>query len=271
MTILTADEMVAATAALDIQTLPTVLALYPRHTDHRQLATVQRAAVSHLHERHVVDRDGEIRDDDLATALFALARPERELVARILLGDTVSGYTTSSDTMIRFCLVRRGLDHAVAVRTGDKLDVHTVWADEDPMTLVRPLLTVLGPCPPADIPAFSAPTAELGRYLDAAIAGHTAAVSGLDVPEDAAVDLGSALRQGYSTAELVCYSHRDGVAVRSCAAAAVYDTAVGRIIGGGSVTADGQTWTTLAPGSDHRLAQVIAALIESLPEGRWMP
>lgn len=271
MTTLTTDGALAITAALRIQTLPTVLAVRPRHTDHGLLATAQLAAVSDLHDRGVLDRAGDVRDDDLTTALCALAQPDRQLIARILLGDTMSGYTTSDDTMIRFCLVRRGLDHALAIRRGDELDVRTVWADEDPVTLARPLLATLGPYPPADIPAISAPTAELRRYLDAVEAGHTAAAPGAGLPAGATTTLGSALRQEYSSAELVCYSHRDGLAVRSRATAAVYDTAVGRIIGGGNVTADGQTWTTLAPGSDHRMAQVIAALIEALPEGRWMP
>ncbi len=271
MTTLTTDGVLAIAAALDIQSLPTALAMHPRQPDHGQFATAQLAAVADLHDRGVLDRTGDVRDEDLTTALFALAQPERQLIARILLGDTMSGYTTSNDTMIRCCLVRRGFDHAVAIRNGDELDVRTVWADEDPMALARPLLAVLGPCPPADIPAFSAPTAELGRYLDAVDAGHAAAAPGTGISESAAATLGSALHQQYSSAEIVCYSHRDGLAVRSRATAAVYDTTAGRIIGGGSVTADGQTWTTLAPGSDHRMAQVIASLIEALPEGRWMP
>jgi hypothetical protein len=311
MTTLTTDGVLAVAAALGVQTLPTALAVRPRHTDHGQLAAARAAAAAGLRDRGVLDPDGDVRDDDLITALFALARPERQLIARIRrpgmpesgrgapgglgggslrnhvepseapLSDTAaaaernhagpSGMPHEHDTLIRFCLVRRGLEHAVAVRTGDELDVRTVWADEDPMTLARPLLAVLGSCPPADIPAFSAPTADLQRRLDAVGADYAGAAHGLGMPETDAVSLGLALRQRYSTAEIVCYSHRDGLAVRSPAAAAVYDTAAGRIIGGGSVTADGQTWTTLAPGSDHRMAQVIAALIESLPEGRWMP
>ncbi|WP_216897439.1 ESX secretion-associated protein EspG [Nocardia alni] len=262
MTTLTTDGVLAVATALDIQTLPTALAVRPAHADAGQFAAAQLAAVSELHDRGVLDRAGDVLDEALTTALFALSRPERQLVARILPGG---------GTMIRFCLVRRGFDHAVAIRTGDELDVRTVWADEDPMTLARPLLAALGPCPPADIPAFSVPSIDLRERLDDPDTDHADAVYHLGIPQDAAVAFGAALRRRHSTAEIVCYSHCDGLAVRSPAAAAVYDTAVGRIIGGGSVTADGQTWTTLAPGSDHRTAQVIAALIESLPEGRWMP
>ncbi|WP_019931130.1 ESX secretion-associated protein EspG [Nocardia sp. BMG111209] len=261
MATLSTDGMLAVAAALGVQTFPTVLGVRSTHTSHADFAAARAAAVTDLSGRGILDRDGEVRDDELSAALFALARPERQLVARI----------KRADNLIRFCLARRGLDHAVAVRTGDDLEVRTVWAGDDPATLARPLLAVLGTAAAANVPAFSAPTEELRQRLDDPAVDITAAAYGLGMPEPDAVTLGLALRERHSTAELVCYSHRDGLAVRSPAAAAVYDTAAGRIIGGGSVTADGRSWTTLAPGSDGRLAQVIASLVESLPEGRWMP
>ncbi|MQY22481.1 ESX secretion-associated protein EspG [Nocardia macrotermitis] len=265
-TTLTTDGALAVAAALRIQTLPLALALHPRHTDHRELDAARDAALSDLRERGVLNSDDEVRDDELATALLTIAHPERQLVARILRGEN-----PDADTMIRFCLARRGLDHAVAIRTDDTLEIASVWVDADPLTLTRPLLSALGPCEPAEIAVCSAPTDELRRFLDATDAGHTGGGYAPSLSEPAAAAIGSALRQRHSVAEIVCYSHRDGRAVRSPAAAAVYDTAAGRIVGGGSVTADGQTWTTLSPGSDHRLTQVIATLIESLPEGGWMP
>jgi hypothetical protein len=111
----------------------------------------------------------------------------------------------------------------------------------------------------------------LRERFDADDADYTDTAYRLGMSESDAVTLGLALRHCYSVAELVLYSHRDGRSVRTAASAAVYDTPSGRIIGSGSVAADGQAWTTLAPGSDRRLAQAIAALVEALPEGRWMP
>ncbi|MFX0576980.1 ESX secretion-associated protein EspG [Nocardia nepalensis] len=260
MTTLTVDAALVVAEKLGVQTLPMVLALRPRHREHADFHAARVAAVAELCARGVLDEDGNVLDGELTTALFALARPERELALRIRRGG-----------VHRICLARRGLDHAVAVRVGDEIQIGTVWGDEDPVALSRPLLAALGARPPADIPALTAPTAELRRRLDDAGTTEASAAYQLGMSESDALTLGVALRQCISVAELVCYSHRDGSAVRSPAAVAVYDTAAGRIIGGGSMAPDGQPWTTLAPGSDRRLAHVVGAQIEALPEGRWMP
>ncbi|MEU7145826.1 ESX secretion-associated protein EspG [Nocardia sp. NPDC046473] len=261
MTTLTSDGFLAVADALGVQTFPTVLALHPSHRDHDRLDAARAGTVAELLDRGVLDAGGDVLDDELTAALRTLARPDRALIMRI----------RRDGKLIRLCLARRGLDHAVAVRTGDELEVRTVWGDEDPVALAAPLLATLGRCQPADIATLSAPTAELRQRFDDAGSDYAAVAYGLGMPEAAAITLGMVLRHCHSVAELVCYSYRDGSAVRSAATAAVYDTADGRVIGGGSVAADGQAWTTFAPGSDRRLAHVIAAQIESLPEGRWMP
>jgi hypothetical protein len=261
MTTLTSDGMLTVAASLGVQTLPTVLALRPRHTDHEELAATRAATATTLRERRVLDAAGDLLDDELTTALFTLARPDRQLVMRI----------RRDGTLIRLCLARRGLEHALAVRTGDTLDVRTVWGDEDPATLARPLLATLGPCPPADLLPFSAPTAELQERFDATDSNYADAAYRLGMAESDAVTLGLALRGCQSVAELVCYSQGEARPIRAGASAAIYDTPAGRVIGSGSVAADGRAWTTLAPGGDRRLAQAITALVEALPEGRWMP
>ncbi|MEV6391260.1 ESX secretion-associated protein EspG [Nocardia xishanensis] len=261
MTSLTTDGALVVAEALGVQTLPSVLALRSRHIDHADAAVARSAAALDLRERGVLDHDGDVRDDELAAALLALARPERELVLRIRRGAALH----------RVCLVRRGLHHAVAIRVGDELDIRTVWGNEDPELLARPLLDALGPAQPADIPTFRAPTDELCERLDDPGNSATNAVYQLGMPEAEAITLGLALRQWTTLAELVCYARVDGRAVRSPATAAVYDTAAGRIIAGGRIAADGRAWTTLATGSDRRLAHVVAAQIEALPQSRWMP
>ena len=230
MTTLTSDGLLTVAASLGVQTFPAVLALRPAHTDHDELAAARAATVTTLCERGVLDDSGDVLDDELTAALFTLARPDRELVMRI----------HRDDSLIRVCLARRDLDHALAVRTGDDLDVHTAWGDEDPEALARTLLTVLGQCPPADLPALRVPTDELQERFDADNADYADAAYRLGMPESDAVALGLALRQCHSVAELVCYSHRDGRPVRAPASTAIYDTPAGRIIASGSVAADGQ-------------------------------
>ncbi|QIS02304.1 ESX secretion-associated protein EspG [Nocardia brasiliensis] len=261
MTTLTADGVFVAAAALGVQTFPPVLALRAGHSDQAGATAARTAAAQDLRARGVLDQAGDLRDDELAAALHVLARPERELVLRIRRGAALH----------RVCLARRGFDHAVAVRIGDELELRSVWGDEDPELLARPLLDALGPAQPADVPTLRAPTDELRVRLDEPSSSPADACYRLGLPESAAVTLGYALGQWLSLAELVCYAHVDGVAVRAPATAAVYDTSVGRIVGGGTLAADGRAWTTLAPGSDRRLAQVVAAQIEALPQGRWMP
>ncbi|MGS2810855.1 ESX secretion-associated protein EspG [Nocardia sp. MW-W600-9] len=261
MTVMSTDGTLVVAEALGAQTLPAVLALRSAHVDRTAAAAARSAVLAQLSERGVLDAAGDVSDDELAAALCTLARPERELVLRIRRGTALD----------RVCLVRRGFDHAIAIRRGDELEIRPVWGDEDPDLLARPLLDVLGQAQPADIATFRAPTAELRARLDDPDTSPATAVYQLGMPESPAVTLGLALRQWTSLAELVCYAHTDGIAVRSPATAAVYDTPAGRIIAGGSIAADGRAWTTLAPGSDRRLAQVVAAQIEALPQGRWMP
>ncbi|MFE9789616.1 ESX secretion-associated protein EspG [Nocardia salmonicida] len=261
MTILCTDAALMIAEKLGVQTLPTVLALRPRHVERRAAHAASAATIPDLRARGVLDDDGSVLDDELITALSILARPQRQLVLRMRRGAALH----------RVCLARRGMDHAVAVRVDDELEVRAVWGDEDPAVLARPLLAVLGACPPADVAALTAPTAEWCRRLDDGEITQADAAYQLGVSESDALTLGVALRRCHSVAELVCYSHHDGGTVRSGATAAVYDTDNGRIIAGGSVAADGRAWTTLAPGSDRRLAHVIGAQIEALPAGRWMP
>lgn len=260
MVALTCDGVLAVADALGVQALPTVLDIRPRHTTYQQLFAARSATIADLSESGVLYADGAVRDDELATAVLTLAHPHRQLIARI----------RRHAELIRVCVARRGLDQAVAVRSGDHLEIRTMWAAEDPAALARPLLATLGACPPVNFPAFRTPTADLQQRFDDDT-DYAAAAHAVGMPEDAAITLGMALRHRVSTTELVAYSHRDGLATRAPATAAMYDTATGRIVAGATLAADGTCWTTLAPGTDDRLAQVIAAQLETLPEGRWMP
>ncbi|MQY25013.1 ESX secretion-associated protein EspG [Nocardia aurantia] len=260
MTTVTNDGLLALAAHLGVQTLPLVLAASPRHERYDDWAAAQDEALAGLRADRLIDRHGDV-EPGIATALFVLAQPDRELVARII----------ADDKQIRICLARRGAEHALAVRRGDSYDLRTVWADGSSESLARPILDVLGPAPAAEVVNVSAPATEFRDRLDGAgsSADYADAVYGLGVADRDATAYGLALETCHRYTELVAYAHADGVLDRSPGAVVVYDTARGRIVATPGVAADQQVWSTLAPGTDRRIGDAIRGLIESLPGGRW--
>ncbi|WP_433205020.1 ESX secretion-associated protein EspG [Nocardia sp. CA-107356] len=261
MTTLTNDGLLALVHQLGVQTLPLVLSVGPRQVSYREWTAAQERALDELTADQVLDRYGDV-DPELRSALWALALPERELVARIF---TEAG-------QVRVCLVRRGGGHVLAVRRGDTFDIRPIWADGSGDSLTRPVLNVLGSCPPAEVTSFSAVAIELGERLDSATtsAEYADAVHSVGVAERDATAYGLAFASCRAYAEVVAYAHANGVTDRSPGAVVVYDTARGRIVAAPGVAVDQQIWSTLTPGTDHRITQAISGLIELLPGGRWL-
>ncbi|MFE2995122.1 ESX secretion-associated protein EspG [Nocardia sp. NPDC059246] len=261
MTTLTNDGVIALAGHLGVQTLPLVLSIGPQQDCYQEWEQAQELARADLRARRIVDAHGDV-DTDTATALFVLAQPDRELAMRV----------HTADGPIRVCVTRRAEDHAVAIRRGDTLDIHPLWSDGSGASLARPLLDALGSCPPADLAAFSAESADLAERLDTATtsADYASTVYNLGVPDTDATTYGLALSATHAYAEIVAYAYADGLTDRSPGAVAVYDTARGRIVAAPGVAPDQQLWSTLTPGSDHRIAQSISTLIDSLPGGRWL-
>ncbi|WP_405489185.1 ESX secretion-associated protein EspG [Nocardia sp. NBC_00511] len=261
MTTLTNDSVIVLAGYLGVQTLPLVLSVGPQQDTYAEWEQAQQRARAELRAQRVLDPHGDV-DTDTAAALFALAQPDRELAMR----------AHTADGPIRVCVVRRADDHAVAIRRGDTLDIHPLWSDGSGDSLTRPLLDALGPCPPADLAAFSAESVDLAERLDTATTSgdYTNVVYNLGVPDTDATNYGLALSSTRAYAEIVAYAYADGLTDRSPGAVAVYDTARGRLVAAPGVAPDQQLWSTLTPGSDHRVAQSITTLIDSLPGGRWL-
>ncbi|MFI5717451.1 ESX secretion-associated protein EspG [Nocardia sp. NPDC051750] len=261
MTILTNDGLLAVAGLLNVQTLPLVLAVGPQQDSAAAWTAAQNEALAGLRRSGLVDGYDDV-DTDLAAALHVLAQPDRELVARIHTGAGVR----------RACLARRGDRHAVATRVDDVLDVRTTWADATGAMLARPLLDVLGTCPPAAATSFSAPAETLRERLDGAAdsRGYTQALYDLGVEERTAIEFGLALSTCTAYSEIVAYAHGEGVTHRSIGAVVVYDTERGRLVACPGTSPDQQLWSTFTPGSDHRIAEAVSALVHSLPVGGWM-
>ncbi|MFQ6393042.1 ESX secretion-associated protein EspG [Nocardia sp. KC 131] len=263
MPTLTNDGLLAVSSMLGVQTLPLVLGVGPQQDSVDAWHLAQQEAMSQLRGAGLVDRYDEV-ESELATALRVLAQPDRELVARI--------YTEADQ--IRVCLARRGGEHALATRTGSAFDIRTTWADDSGAALARPMLAALGRCAPAPIAGFSALADQLRTRFDGASTSSdfTQALYTLGVAdENDAIEFGLAMSTCFAHAEIVAYANTDGASTRSSGAVAVYDTARGRIVASPGTAQDLRVWSTFTPGSDHRVAQAISALIDSLPGGRWMP
>lgn len=260
MTTLSADMFTVAADLLEITTLPVVLALDPHHETIAEARAAYEAGLATLRGRGLVDEYGSVTSD-VASALYTLALPERQLVAR----------SFGPSGIRRMCLARRGSSHTLAVRDEDSVDIREVWCDDDPSTLARIVGGIVGRMPAAEIPVLCAPAAEIAERLDTArdSADFTDVAYHFGVTGQDAVHFGMAMSTCHTHTEIVCYGED---AAATAGAVAVYDTDRGRIVAApDSPPGDPRTWTTLTSGSDHRLAQAIANLIEALPGGRWMP
>ncbi|MBF6349376.1 MULTISPECIES: ESX secretion-associated protein EspG [Nocardia] len=261
MTTLTNDALLAVAERLGVQTLPLVLAAGPQQDSYEEWRAARERAVAELTAAGVFDTEGDV-DPETAQALFVLAQPDRELVAR--------GF--AEDRTLRLCLARRGEQHALAVREGDRFDIATIWCDGSPEALARPLLVALGPAEAAAVAGFSAPADDLAARLDRAeTTGDFAdAIYALGVGDRDATVLAAAFFSCRGFTEIVAYSHTDGRTTRAPGAVAVYDTDRGRISVAPTVSPDQQIWSTVTTGSDHRVTQAIATLLDGLPGGRWL-
>ncbi|MEU8896855.1 ESX secretion-associated protein EspG [Nocardia sp. NPDC048505] len=262
MTTMTNDGLLAVSDLLGVQTLPLVLGVGPQQDSAAAWQAARDQAMADLRGAGLVSTYDDVATD-LADALFVLAKPERELAARI--------YTEAGVRQV--CVARRGSQHAVATRDGDVFEVGTMWCDGGGEALARPVLAVLGRAEGAAIPSISAPVDELRERLDEATrsSDYADVFYGRGVAERDAIEFGLAMSSCHAHAEIVAYAYDDGVTTRTSGAVAVYDTSRGRIAASPGAAPDLRVWSTFTPGTDHRIAQAISALIETLPGGRWMP
>lgn len=262
MTTLTNDALLAVADRLGVQTLPLVLAVGPRQDSFDEWQAARDSAIAELSARGLFDEYGDV-EPGVADALHTLAQPDAELAARAY----------STDGTRRICLARRGTRHASAVRAGEDLEVAVSGIDGSARELAALLLAALPTCAPAEVATASVAADELARRLDAATttADYVDAMYALGIDARDATVLGAAFGSCHGYTEIVATVHHDGLTTRAPGAVAVYDTARGRIVVAPMTAPDGRVWSTISPGTDHRLSQAVGALLEGLPGGRWLP
>jgi hypothetical protein len=252
------DELQVVTARTAVEDLPIVLAVRPRYGNTNALHAAHDRATRALVARGLIT-DGLVASD-LASALWALRRPDRELAMRV-----VTPHGTA-----RVSMVRRGSHGVLARRVGDEfvLRVHDVGFRD----VTQALLAELPRMQPARIDPVGAPLEAMTECLDGRDDGPQLAdrIRALGAERRSAMLLASALSSRLGFAELVYYhlANDDGRISRYPAAVAVFYTKRGRIVAAPSASPTGQLWTTLKTGSDHTISQAIGQLIELSTE-RW--
>ncbi|WAC56414.1 ESX secretion-associated protein EspG [Gordonia sp. SL306] len=248
-----------------VQTWPVILDLWAAHSDSDDHAAATVGADRTIGELGLLD--GGEPTGWLAAALRALSAPERQLEIR-----TMTGRPGQADGIRRMCVARNGHDHVLARREGSRIELRQLAVSHE-SELGAVVAREFGEADGVGIAGFSAPADELAaRLVDCRNSNDTAdALHALGAPSSDAIAMASALMSCHARSEIVAVSWSGGAGAQSSGALAIFDTDRGRIVASPSKSPDGRVWTTLSPGSGHRIGQAVGLLIETLPEGRWMP
>ena len=266
------DQIDYLAVLLDLQTWPAVLAGGSRHefVDEREKARAAAAAE--------LSAAGWLTDDPHSTSGVGVTEALAEALVILSAPDVVLEIRCHRETSTgRICLARRGDHHVLATRTESGLVLRDIAIGND-LEVGQLVTRLLEPADatqvvPLSVSSVSVPAGELQNRLDGAhtAAGYADALYAMGVaPADAAT---------YALAFDACRGHTEIVAIecapgrmrRSEGAVAVYETARGRIVAGPSMSPDGRVWSTLSPGTGHRISQAVTLLMETLPARRWLP
>ncbi|OBC15479.1 hypothetical protein A5784_28460 [Mycobacterium sp. 852013-50091_SCH5140682] len=253
------DELHAVGTRLGIAEFPVVLAMRPRHGTIGALERAYDAAGRSLTSRGFLHAGGVL--PELAELVQILRRPAHELALRLVTPDGVA----------RVCVARAGSMCVSARRIGNAVTLRPLGSRIGLAELIRAVTAELPAAEPAAVDGFGAPTDELAECLNG---GHdetflTDRLRALGAGQQVALTLGAAFASRLAFGEIVCHAldpSTDRV-VRTPGAVAVFYTKRGRLVCAPSLSPTGQLWTTIKPGSDHRVAQSVSQLAELAPTG----
>lgn len=255
----TDDELQVAAARVGVQSFPVVLVIRTRHATEEALTTAVDRATGTLARRGLIV-DGVVAPE-LAGALRALQRPDRELAMRLVTPDGIS----------RVSVVRHGNQLVTARRIHNDIELRVITGDADLATATTALIAELPRSEAAQITPVGAPLQEMSERLSGS---HDAmqladSIRALGAETKTAMLLGSALASREAFAEIVYYalSIDDDRIIRAPAAVGIAYTKRGRVVGAPSASPTGQIWTTLKPGSNHTIGQAVGQLVELADDG----
>lgn len=255
---LTVDEILTLTGRLGIDTTPEVLALWPTQPTIAELERAHERCAQALAARDLIV-DGEI-DQDLAHALSAMRRPDREMSIRLV----------TAEGLLRAVILRLGRTHVIATRRGDSVRLRAIELT-DPDSVIGQALRLLPKAIELQCGSVSALATDMAERL-AGIREATALADelhALGADHRSALQLG-ALLANYQAAVEIRVSTLDSDTDRSRmvdGAVAVFYSDRGSVLSAPSLSADGQLWCSVKGGSGHRVGQAIAQLMSLLPEG----
>ncbi|MGV9411215.1 ESX secretion-associated protein EspG [Nocardia sp. NPDC003693] len=260
---LNADAALALLELAGVDSYPPVLALLPTVFDPADHARVRAEVRARLTEIGVLDNG--VPHPEVVRWVRCLHRPDVELAARIVDGAPVA----EAPSMLRFCLVRSGAAHVLALRCDDHVVIQPVYVDGDRLEAVAAaLLAVLGSSSAQD---FRPVTASLEEFaaVPADPAERRRALVELGAEPHTAALLTRAITETARRAEIVMMAHRDGAPAAAELCLSVLDTAAGRIVVIPATALDGQIRSTYLPGDDVAVHAGLRALADLLPGHSW--
>ncbi|MBP2334574.1 hypothetical protein JOF41_000752 [Saccharothrix coeruleofusca] len=239
---------------LGLGELPTILSIPSHGATLEERRVLLQDAWRALQAKGLAER-GRL-DARLAGQLDLLARPEREVDARLRL---------DAGPRVRAVAAARRGHGVLAVLTADALHLR----DIDESTLAASVVSLIPSHPMPRSRSINLPSADLERA--AAAAGESAARmeaalrdSGLPRPDAQKVSsvLGSVMRMGqFGTAVRPTQYGRPGPRKRGPYAVTFYDTPEGRWQFTRRPSGDGRAWSTLSPADHARLVHSVSELL----------
>lgn len=248
------NEMDFLVEELAIAEIPVVLNVFPRFDDAAARDRALTDGRGALHSAGLLPR-GHVHED-LEQWLRVLEQPHYYVSVRVF--EVSSGRVGPAN---RICLASDERTTVLAVRRDDVLTIEPVLGDP-----ARTLARSIGPATPFDPGSINAQTDLLAEALDAAPSdvGATAArLRGIGIADDRAATLAAAMATCAGRTEITAVVRRHGTRHAAGRPVAVFDTRPGRIVATSTVAADGRAWSSLAAGTERKLATAVGELIAS--------
>ena len=226
------------------------------HLDLR--AQVWAAVTDTLTEQGIIDAAGQIHPE-VVDMIYTATRAERTLEGRWF-------HTAGEGHMVRFAVCRRGTEHLIMVRGGNRGEKVVLQRISSRVGLAGMVQAVIGDVTPAPMM-----TSVMGRAED---------IQNAETPDDlyqfgadarSASTLLKAIQHPDSWAEIVVTERLEGGTIsRPTVAAGVLDSPTGRVV---SVpkSINSTLYASFTGGSPDNLARALAELTTFLPSGTWMP